>query len=320
MEFSMGNADVFLGVDGGGTKTIGLLTDRAGGQIARHVTGATNPNVVGIETSGARLVEVTNACCAAARCDPKAIRGAVFGLAGAGREENRHGLLQALHSVYTTAFPAKIETDARIALEGAFSGAPGIVVIAGTGSVIVAKEPAGEVFLVGGWGRSLGDDGSGYFLGIELERAFARLVDGLTDSPVLRRGLSERLGWTTRVHLVASVYRDKLEPSTLAPLVLDLAAQGEPESLDILRRGAAALTAQILSARSRFTSPVVRVATIGGLIDKPTVYRGILAETLERSGAGIDMCMPDRTAVEGAVMMARATWGGGEQRTEGGKQ
>ncbi len=310
----MNSPKYVLGVDGGGTKTVGVLADRRGTEVARRVSGASNPNVVGLDVSGAVLVEIVTGCCADAGCTTTDIGGAVFGLAGAGSAANRQHLLDALHRNFTAAFPAHIDTDARIALEGAFTGAPGIAVIAGTGSVIVGKSPREEYFLIGGWGRTLGDDGSGYFVGIEAARAFARILDGLLESPLMTKAFSEKLGWTSRAHLIAAVYTERLEPSTLAPLVLDLAVQNDQAARDILRRGALALSEQILFARTRFTTPTVRVATIGGLIDKPTIYREILTEVLDRAGAGIEVCMPDRPAAEGAVLMARKMGGEGSRQ------
>jgi len=294
----------FMGIDGGGTKTIGAVVDHEGIERARRTTSATNPNVVGLETTGDRLVELARKVCEDAGCSPAEIRGAVIGLAGGGTEEVNQFLLRRLRLEFGSSFPAQIETDARVALEGALDGGPGIVVIAGTGSVIIAKPPQGDVFIVGGWGRLFGDEGSGFYLGTQAVRAFSRLVDGLIESPVMSRLIAERLGWTTRDQLITAVYGEKIELSTLAPLVFELASMHEPIAIDILRRGVSALVELIQCARTRVNMSPVRAATIGGLIDTSTVYRELLVAALHEADPSIEVSMPVRSAVEGALMLA----------------
>ncbi len=300
----MTTTKISLGIDGGGTKTTCLAVDSAGVELARRVSSATNPNVVTLAVSAKTLENLILETCREIGCSTGDVQSAVLGLAGAGSRENREFLIDHLRQHFGESFPVRIETDARIALEGALGGGPGIIVIAGTGSAIMAKTPKGEVFLVGGWGRALGDEGSGFSLGVEAAKAFTRLVDGLAESPRMNRLFAERLGWTTRDHLIAAVYKEKIEFSTLAPLVLELAAKGDASALEILYRGAQALTEQILAARTRVGMTPVRVATLGGLIDKPTVYRDVLIATLHDADPTIDVCMPERSAVEGATMMA----------------
>ncbi len=303
----MRQREYFLGVDGGGTKTIGLLVDREGAEIVRRVAPASNPNVVGLETASSTVVELVEGMCKDIECGAEKISGAVFGMAGMGSDENGVYLRKRLLDRFGPSFPVRVETDARIALEGALSSEPGIVVIAGTGSAVMGKDPSGNDFLVGGWGRTIGDEGSGYFLGVEVVKVFTRILDGYLVSDKLSRAFSERLGWMSRAHLIASVYNEKLELSTLAPFVMDLASQDIPAAQEILARGARALTEQVLVARARLPLPSVRVATLGGLIDTPTIYRDALLASLRRADPGLTICFPDRTAVEGAIAMARTT-------------
>jgi N-acetylglucosamine kinase len=301
---------VVLGIDGGGTKTLALLADSRGNEIARYIAGASNPNVVGIETAADRLIEATDACCASAGVPASRIGAVVLGLAGAGSDENKRGLRTRLVERYGEDFPVTIDTDARIALEGALGGRPGIVIIAGTGSVIVSKDTSGSVFVVGGWGRMLGDEGSGYFLGVEAAKAFARDYDHIEDASALRNAIRAKVGWETRDHLIGAIYREKFELSTLAPIVLELAGSGDAVCNSILRRAAAPLAAQVAVASPRVGTPQILVATCGGLIDHPTSYRTVLAETVERTVPSASVILPMRSAVDGAVLMALALAGG----------
>jgi len=302
----MSASDFFLGVDGGGTQTTCLLINHEGAEIARRTTSATNPNVVTLKVAAERLMQVVEEACREAGCSPADLRGVVFGLAGGGSGENKSMLEHALREHFGEAFPLQVETDARIALEGAFQGKPGIVVVAGTGSVIIGKSSKNEICRVGGWGRPLGDEGSGYYLGVEGVRAFTKLLDGMAESPLISRLFSERLGWTSRDHLITSVYNKKLDLATLAPLVLELAAKSDPLAQEIVYRGIQALTEQILAVRERIGMASVRVATMGGLIDKPTMYREALVVALRDADRSMEVCMPEKSSVEGAAMMARA--------------
>ena len=293
-----------IGADGGGTKTLVVLADEGGRELARCTVGASNPNVVGIDTAGERLIEAVRECCGQAGRDIPSVRSAVFGLAGAGNIDNRKGILARLHAAFGFGFQAEIVTDARIALEGAHAGRPGIVVIAGTGSVVCAKTPEGETVTVGGWGRSLGDDGSGFFLGMEAAKAVTRALDGVQVAGRMVEALKERYSWASREQLIQSVYRDRLELSTLAPFVLDAARGGDTASLEILRRGAAALAEQVLVAARSITTPSIPLATIGGLIDHPTVYRDILIDEMRKRDSRIRPTFAERHPVDGAVIMA----------------
>ena len=196
----MSDATLVFGADGGGTKTLGVLADVSGTELARMQVGPGNPNVAGVDAAARNLLELIGGCCEIARRSPQEIGAAVFGLAGVGSHEVRGSLDDALHLLAVprgwSSLPMFLETDARIALEGAFGGGAGIVLIAGTGSNVIGKLPAGDVVSVGGWGRTLGDEGSGYAIGLDAARAVAREIDGRGNAPRLRALLADRFGWS----------------------------------------------------------------------------------------------------------------------------
>lgn len=298
-----------LGADGGGTKTLGILADLSGKEIARHQVGPGNPNVAGVDRASANLLELMSRCCDAGRIHLSEVRVAVFGLAGVGstpiREQLRDAVVSQLEAKDGGLPEVHLETDARIALEGAFGGAPGAIVIAGTGSIVLGKTATEEGFTVGGWGRVLGDEGSGYFLGVEALRAVARNLDARTPSGRLSALLAEVHGWTTRDHLIAAVYHQKFDIPALAPLVLRAAEEGDACAIDILERGARLLTEQIGVVAGRLQQEDrVRIALMGGLIGNDTVYARIVREHLHRQFPRVDVRPPMASPAEGAVLMA----------------
>ena len=154
----MANKQFVIGMDGGATKTAAILSDLNGNVLAEETSGPSNPQVVGFEKVGEVIVALTEELSGRAGCKTSDVVSLVAGLAGAGRDGDKE---QVKAAIATEARRKKIvmgnvgiETDGRIALEGAFKGKPGIIIIAGTGSFALAKDHKGATHRAGGWGRS----------------------------------------------------------------------------------------------------------------------------------------------------------------------
>jgi N-acetylglucosamine kinase-like BadF-type ATPase len=298
-----------LGADGGGTKTLGILAAEDGAELSRLQVGPGNPNVAGVERAAGNLLDLVAGCCERAGCSPADLRSIVFGLAGVGSQTVRLKLSDGLRAESALRglpeLPITLETDARIALEGAFGGEPGVVMIAGTGSILISKLPDGTVRSVGGWGRVLGDEGSGYFIGLEATKAVSRDIDGREDAAVLRKIFAETHGWVSRDRLIAAVYQEKFDLASLAPLVLRAAGEKDPAALVILRRAASHLADQLNAmVRAMGSKSTVGVVFIGGLIDHDTVYARLLRETLLALVPSAEVRPALHPPVGGAVLMA----------------
>ncbi len=308
----MSNPTVVLGADGGGTKTLGIIADQNGRELARRTVGASNPNVVGFETASSNLFQLIKECCEAARCSPSELRSIVLGLAGAGREEARSKLRSSINSLARQVesstgaeLPITIETDARIGLEGAFDGAPGVVIIAGTGSVVIGKRSSGETIMIGGWGRGLSDEGSGFFLGLEALKSLRFYYDGRGGSQLLAELIAQEFGLDSRERIIAAVHQEKFEPSKVAPLVLNAAEKNDAVALKILNAGAAELADQARALVERLNvSGKIALAFFGGLIESKNVYSEILKSTIAGLIPSAELRAPARSPAEGAVLMA----------------
>lgn len=175
-----------VGVDGGGTKTTAVVTDATGAVIGLGRGGAGNYQTIGLDNAtdaiasaigGAIQEAASTGGIAPADLDNELI--VVLGLAGADRPRDKANLQKALMAK----LPAKprylvIENDARIALAGATGGKPGVVLIAGTGSIALGIDEQGQTIRCGGWGPILGDEGSGYAMGKAALIAVMRDYDG----------------------------------------------------------------------------------------------------------------------------------------------
>lgn len=153
---------LYLAVDAGGTKTECLLADDHR-VLARRSTGTVKLMRVAEQVATQRLQDLLIDTAAAAAVPLGQVTRSCVGLAGLSIAAVRHWAERTLAS--TVAGDLLLCGDEEIALDGAFPGGPGILVIAGTGSNVIARSATGTLYGAGGWGPVLGDEGSGYWLG-----------------------------------------------------------------------------------------------------------------------------------------------------------
>ncbi len=304
----MNSPGFVVGVDGGGTKTIGELADLTGTTVASHAVGPTNPNVIGVEETARTLCNLIRHLCSLRSCRPGNLRGIVLGLAGGGGEklqnEIREKVMRGLHAAGMPDPPIQVVTDVRIALEGAFGGHAGVAVVAGTGSSIMYKTEDGEVRLIGGWGRVLGDEGSGFFIGLEVLKAVTRDYDGLAPALALRTALATRFGLDSRFRIIEAVYRQQFPIPSLAPLVFELATKSDSVSCAILNRAASLLAAQVEAALSHMGDGPVGIVLSGGLFGHETAFKDAFITEITKRFTHVRIQPPLYSPVQGAVMMA----------------
>lgn len=292
-----------FGADGGGTKTVGLIADLKGTILARRHAGGSNPNVAGLESSVETLHPLIAACCADAQCRVQDLGSLVIGLAGGGRADVRRELHNRLAERAGHDLPLVIETDARVALEGAFEGGPGIVIIAGTGSVVIGKSTSHEIVIAGGWGRVLGDEGSAYWLGLEALKAAMSWHEYRGGSQHLAEVIGREFGVSGREQIIAAL-AGGFEIARVAPLVVRAAEEGDPGASEILHRGARALVRQAQMVAGRMGGmPEIPVVCTGGAGGQP-FYASVLKTHVEQQMHGARVQAPLHDAAFGAVMLA----------------
>ena len=164
----------FLGIDGGGSKTTCAVGDEAA-LLARVTTGPSNITRVGDALARESLHGAIRQACSAARIDPRQVQCACVGVAGAGREE----IASAVRKIAAELIPSEIEIvgDMQIALEAAFGAGPGVIVIAGTGSIAYGRNAQGNTARAGGWGFAVSDEGSAHWIGRTAVSALLREID-----------------------------------------------------------------------------------------------------------------------------------------------
>lgn len=305
----MSRKPLVIGVDGGGTKTIALAADPSGNILARRESGASNVNVVGLDGTARSLHRVITECCDDVRCPPDELTSIVLALAGAGDDVVRQRISDAVNELFAQEgrkpLPISVESDSRAALEGAFDGGPGVVIVAGTGSIVIGKTDRGAVLTVGGWGRILGDEGGGFFIGREALRSLALHLDRRGEATKLEDKLAEKFQWRTRADIIRAVYQEQVDLSRLAPIVLEAAAQNDIVSQKILQTAALQLAEQArVIVMQMGILRKVGLVMIGGLIDHENVYSNTLHMKLLKLLPQVHVRQPVHSPAHGAVLIA----------------
>ncbi|MFB6099162.1 MAG: BadF/BadG/BcrA/BcrD ATPase family protein [Salinibacter sp.] len=269
----------FVGLDAGGSKTLLLgECEEDEERVDRHGPAA-NPQRVGVDESARTLATLVRKTLQPYR--PVNHLSVCAGVAGAGRPEEQETLATRLrHALADDAAAVHVEVvhDACIALDAAFESGSGIVIIAGTGSVVFARAEDGTTRRVGGWGYLLGDPGSGYAVGRAGLQAVAEAFDGGTDTSIRSR-IDEHYGVAEREALIHRVYQEELELQNVAPLVIEAAAEGDPVASEILNTQAADLMEQVEWMLDGSDGIAPRIALLGGML-RNTHYAEVLLRIL----------------------------------------
>ena len=174
---------IFLGIDGGATKTSCVIGDECSILGTGRADGS-NVIRVGEELAKQALTVAIGDACTAARIDPTEITQTCIGVAGAARPQIHTVVQRILQQL--VGGEIEVAGDMVIALDAAFDGEPGVVVIAGTGSIAYGENATGETARAGGWGWAISDEGSGYWIG---RTAVAGLMRSRDEEPAQQRSL-----------------------------------------------------------------------------------------------------------------------------------
>lgn len=257
------------GVDGGGTRTRVLLLARDGATAGRAEGSAAlvRPDH---PAAAARVVADTVRRAAAGAGVTLPLPAVWTGLAGAGRASVRRALEAALRDE-RIARAVRVGTDVEAAFHDAFGTGAGIVLVVGTGSVVLGAAQDGRRLQVGGWGGVMGDEGSGYHIGVSALRAIARAADGRIPPTALTAAVLDHLGIACPRELPAwAESATKADVAALAPFAIRTARSGDAGAQAVVQRALNALDDQLSAAirqlfRSASDNPPP-VALTGGLI------------------------------------------------------
>jgi N-acetylglucosamine kinase-like BadF-type ATPase len=294
----------FLGIDGGGTKTRCALGDETK-TLATAVAGGSNVIRLGQAQAREALHASVLEACTIAKIAPSQIQSICIGAAGAARPEVA-GKVQTILAELT---PATIEVvgDMVIALEAGFGTGPGVIAIAGTGSIVYGRDATGRTARAGGWGYAISDEGSGHWIGQHAVSAILRARDTGHDTALATMVLH---AWNLP-DLAALVEAANSQPPPdfprLFPIVLKAAAERDSVARALLADAGsqlAGLTAKVVN-RLRPSSPHAPIAMTGSVFRQSTEVRQVFYNCLHARFPGIDVRSELVEPVDGALALAR---------------
>ncbi len=308
-----------LGIDGGGTKTRCLLADETT-VLARSMTGGCNIVRLGERQAREALRTAIRQVCATAKISPDQIRAICIGAAGAARPEIEakiRGILSGIISETASgnALPRiEVAGDSVIALEAAFGAGPGVIAIAGTGSIVYGRDAAGHTARAGGWGFAISDEGSGHWIGrraiSDILSAHDQGLETTLTAMVLQSSTFTTMALSTIDQLVEQA--NSTPPPNfprLFPIVLRAADEGDSIARELLTEAGTKLAAlaAIVIRRLAPDAPEVLlpVAMTGSVFRQSSVVRQIFYNTLQASFPGIEVRQNLVDPVEGALARAR---------------
>ncbi|WP_315787016.1 N-acetylglucosamine kinase [Fischerella sp. JS2] len=270
-----------LGIDGGGSKTICVLMNHQKEVVGRGEAGASNYQIIGVE---AAITSIQTAIIAALNLtDTITVNAICLGLAGVGRSadiEIIKGILEYLqNSGYIPIIWSLkssniiITNDALIALVGGIGNDVGIVVAAGTGSIVLGQNQQGNTKRVGGWGYLLGDEGSAYKIAVAGMQAALKYYDGREIKTRILADLKQHLGLARIEDLIEVVYRrgwGVKEIAALAPIVDNAAAVGDEVANQIIDSA----VQELVKATSTVINAIFSLGEVLEIVTTGSVWQG----------------------------------------------
>ncbi|HEX6940025.1 MAG TPA: BadF/BadG/BcrA/BcrD ATPase family protein [Longimicrobiales bacterium] len=300
------DGEIYVGIDGGGTGATAVAVDGEGNELARVRGGAALVRPTDPGAGASALADLVDRVARAAG-GRLPVTGLCCALAGAGREAERRALAAALHRE-AVAVRLRVTSDADAAFHDAFGDAPGILLIAGTGSIALGRAADGHAARAGGWGALLGDEGSGYALGLAALRAAVRAHDGRGPATALLAAALAHAGATAADELIAwAGAAAKAEIAALAPAVFAAAREGDAVAAEIVARAAAELARHIAAVHAALApwAEPPGIALAGGLLAPGRPLRADTIAAITRLGQPGNVLDREVDAARGAATLAR---------------
>jgi N-acetylglucosamine kinase-like BadF-type ATPase len=303
----LGARQLVLGIDGGGSKTRAVVADVGGEVLGEGLAGPSNPLRVGVSEAAGAIRDAADRACAEAGVRRVEIVAAEVGLAGVKRADIRERMRAALAELGIKT--VEVVTDAEIALYGATEGKPGLVIIAGTGSICCGISARGRRACAGGWGPVVGDEGSGSWIARRALQAVAHASDGRGPKTALSEAACEYFNVARAEDLSTAVYAPNVTNSRIAGYgrrVVQTAKRRDPVAREIvegagreLARAAVAVIRKLKMERERF-----QVAYVGGVFAAGALILDPLSEEVARVAPDAFVAPPVLAPAEAAARMA----------------
>jgi len=301
-----------LGIDAGGTKTVALLADGEGRIVAEGRAGGANLQTEGELQVEKVLHDVIEQVTHGRNITPAAV---CLGMAGVDREADGRTIREIMVRLGYRS-NTLIVNDALIALVAGAGQSPGLVVISGTGSIAFGVSHRGLAARAGGWGPTLGDEGSGYWIGRRALEAVTRDADGRGPRTELTHLVLEHFQLPRPQSLVAEIYHQpqgRRAIAALAPLVDGARAEGDLVATEIMIEAADELAraAESVIARLEMRGEQFPILLSGGILKRSEWLSAELARRMAEVAPRSAVLPLTHEPALGAVRLAVAEAMGG---------
>ena len=293
---------LFLGIDGGGSQTSCLIGDETT-VLGSGSAGGSNIVRVGEESARTALSAAIRQACTVANVDPSRIDRACVGIAGAARAE----IQEAIRGIVAGLVHGHIEVvgDTVISLAAAFGEGPGVITIAGTGSIAYGRNAQGQTARAGGWGFAISDEGSGHWIGRTALSAALRARDE-GEAPALLESARKLFGAANDEQLIVKA-NASADFAALLPAVLAAADDGDVLARRVLSLAGNELAGctQAVIGRLFAEGEKVPVAMVGGVFRNSALVRQVFYNSVHSACRGAQVQSSVVDPVEGALALAR---------------
>lgn len=298
----------FIGIDGGGTKSHCVVIDESHIQLFECFGGATNFLMLGNEVVCETIYNLLEKCSEELKIEFSNFTSVTLGTTGAGRRNDAESLENSFRNFLTqknkSLYKFLVVSDAIAALEGAFGGEPGCILIAGTGSICFGKDEKGNIHRTGGFGRFIGDEGSGFGIGRQALRAIAKQFDGRGIPTLLMNLFLNEFKITSPEQLITDIYKNNFDIASVSPIVFRAAEQGDKTANNILEFAADELVVHLRAIRKKIISNKLNVAFIGGLIANENIYSSMLRKKIAEELPDVKVIGAKYSPAFGAALIA----------------
>lgn len=296
---------IYLGIDGGGTKTEYLLFDSEKGILSCRKGGTIDLHLIGEEGFRRELRENSLALLSSASLKEEELSGIAAGVPCYGENAAEQQLVDtAVKELFS--LPCRVENDVYFSSYGALAGESGICMLAGTGSMAMGLGSDGSFVRSGGWSRYYSDEGSAFWLGTEAMRLFVSQADEISQRGPLYDIVMEEYSLSEPMDFIKTgdtLYEGRTGAAAFQLLLRRAAQAGDNSALELYERAAGEMARQILSVKRKLErkgQSCRRVVCAGGLLENTEFLRNSLAALLEREGLSVEQAV--LSAAKGAVL------------------
>ena len=295
----------FLGVDGGGTKTCFTLINKDGNVISRVIKGPSHPTQIGFHNLEKLLREGLEEIITNNNISYEDIERVTLGLAGYGIvKEIAEKIAEIVERVFNN-IRYDLVSDVRVAIAGALAGEDGINIVAGTGSIALALKN-NEIIRCGGWGYTVGDEASAYWIGKKTIALFSKESDGRVEKAALYELIKTNLSLSKDAEIISYVNDkikcDRSEMAKLSRICSEAANLGDEAAMSIFNEAAVEITEMIKTLLRNFGKEQVKVSYTGGVFKSGELILSPLRRMLDN--LNVQLIEPILSPDLGACLLA----------------